>query len=129
MDESLKSHFFNLYQIMLADEVVDPRELAMLYKIGKERGVSDEEMNKILFSPIELTPPNTLDMKIEYLCDITRMILADDKIEMSEIEIFKVFCQKFGFLEENIDKIYNTIMEKVKSGLSTTEIINQIKEV
>ena len=38
----VKSHFLNLYNMVLADGTVKPEELMQIYQIGKRHGVSED---------------------------------------------------------------------------------------
>ena len=48
---SLKSHFLNLYGMMIADMEVSPLEKAEIYRIGREEfGLTVEELDKLIIS-------------------------------------------------------------------------------
>jgi DnaJ-domain-containing protein 1 len=51
MNEKLKQHFLGLYQMILADTEVHPKELELLYQIGKEKGISEQDIQNAIFSP------------------------------------------------------------------------------
>jgi DnaJ-domain-containing protein 1 len=51
MDEKSKQIFLGLYQMLLSDTEVHPKELEVLYQIGKEKGgFSQEEIQNAVFS-------------------------------------------------------------------------------
>ena len=51
MDAKLKSHFINIYCMILADGKVEQKELNRMYEIGTTGyGVTPEEINKVLLS-------------------------------------------------------------------------------
>ncbi len=129
IDEVLKSHFLNLYHILLSDTVVDPTELATLYAIGIEKGVDKEEINQLLFTPCQIVIPQALETKIEYLYDFARMIWSDNNIDENELQTLKLFCRKFGFYEENIEEICQFLLERAKQRMTTQEVINQINNL
>ncbi|MDD7540508.1 MAG: hypothetical protein PUK03_08110, partial [Bacteroidales bacterium] len=51
MDAKLKSHFINIYCMILADGKVDQEEINSMYRIGREYyGVQPEELNQLIIS-------------------------------------------------------------------------------
>ncbi|WP_264564708.1 hypothetical protein [Flavobacterium sp. N3904] len=124
----LKSHFLRLYQIALSDDQFDVLELQMLYHFADERGIPKEELDKLFLNPIntELSIPENLDTRIEYLYDFARIIWADGKITDDEVNMLKKYCRKFDFLDENINDLTNYLIDCVQKGISKEEIINQL---
>ena len=76
LDFKVKTHFLNLYAMALSDTSIDTMELDLLYRIGEEKGVSKEEIQKLLLHPNEVnfTIPYDVLEKIEYLYDFARLI-------------------------------------------------------
>ncbi len=128
MTDEMKSHFMNLYSMVLADGNVKPEELVQIYKIGLRHGVSPAEFNQLLLSPVSFTLPDTLEKKVNYLYDLTEIILADGKVDEQEVSSLKRFCSLFGFEEENAAAIADFMIDKLKQGLSFEAILNEIKE-
>lgn len=128
MTLELKSHFLRLYQMALADDNFDVLELQMLYQFADERGILREELDKLFLNPINsnLSIPNDLNTRIEYLYDLTRIIWADGQITIDEMNTLKKYCKKFEFLEENIDELANYLIDCVQKGIGKQEIINQL---
>ena len=128
MTLELKSHFLRLYQMALSDDNFDVLELQMLYQFADERGILREELDKLFLNPINsnLSIPNDLNTRIEYLYDLTRIIWADGQITIDEINTLKKYCKKFEFLEENIDELANYLIDCVQKGIGKQEIINQL---
>ncbi len=130
MNSSLKSHFLNLYSIALADLEFDEKEIATLYKIGEEKGIPREEIDALLLNPatIKFDFPESITEKIEYLYDYAKMIVADEKVEETEIKTLEKFCLKLDFREENISSISELLIEAAKNKVSTTEIIKFVTQ-
>lgn len=126
----LKSHFLRLYQIALADDNFDVLELQLLYSIANERGVPKEELDKLFLNPIDhnLTIPEDLITRIEYLYDLTCMIWADGIITEDELNTLKKYCKKFDFLDENINELADFLIESVKNNVKKEDIVNQINQ-
>lgn len=130
MNPSLKSHFLNLYSMALADSEFDENEIATLYKIGEEKGVPKQEIEDLLLNPstIKFNYPDSITEKIEYLYDYAKMIVADKKIEDSEIKTFEKFCLKLEFKEENISSITELLIEAAKNNVETNEIVHFVTQ-
>lgn len=130
MQDSLKSHFLNLYSMALADTEFDETEIVTLYKIGEERGIAKEEIDEIILNPstIKFNLPETLNEKIEYLYDYAKMILADGKVEDVEIKSLEKFCSKFEFRDENIQAITELLLDAAKNNVATTELVNFVTQ-
>lgn len=124
----LKSHFLRLYQIALSDDQFDVLELQMLYHFADERGIPKEELDKLFLNPIntELCIPENRNTRIEYLYDFARIIWADGKITVDEVNMLKKYCRKFNFLDENINDLTNYLIDCVQKGISKEEIMNQL---
>lgn len=124
----LKSHFLRLYQMALSDDQFDVLELQMLYHFADERGIPKEEMDKLFLNPVntEFIVPESLNTKIEYLYDLTRIIWADGKITDDELNMLRKYCRKFDFIEENINDLSDYLIDCVQKNIGKEEIISQL---
>ncbi|NCP61399.1 MAG: hypothetical protein GW839_14015 [Flavobacteriales bacterium] len=124
----LKSHFLRLYQIALCDDKFDHLEMQLLYKFAQERYISSEELDKILVGSFgEVTIPDSLEERIEYLYDFAIMIWVDKKITEDELNTLKKYCKKFEFLDENIEALSNYLIESAKENKSKEDILSELK--
>ena len=128
IDDRLKWHFFNLYCMALSDTDFDPREAEQLYKIGLEHGLDKNMIDEIVVtSGLRPEMPNTLEEKVAYLYDLTRMAWADGKIEEEERQMLIKNTMRLGFKDENKDTIVDFLINSVKENKSLSQIINEIK--
>lgn len=126
--DEMKSHFMNLYNMVLADGTVKPEELLQVYRIGQRHGISEEEFNRLLISPASFIAPETLEQKVTFLYDMVEIILADQDIDHDEVATLKRYCIRFGFEPENVDAISSFLIESVKSGKPLDSVIQEITE-
>lgn len=127
MTSELHTHFLNLYSMALADSKFDEKEIAILYRLGEEKGIPRETIDAMLLSPPlseQLDLPNTLGEKIEYLYDYAKMILADGLVHDDEINTLEKFCIKFQFEEENVPAIAQLLIEAARNDISKNELID-----
>ncbi|WP_339919590.1 hypothetical protein [uncultured Flavobacterium sp.] len=112
----------------LTDDNFDILELQMLYHLAEERGIPREELDKLFLNPVnqEADIPEDLNIRIEYLYDLTRIMWADRKITDDELNTLKKYCKKFEFLDENIDELSSYLIDCVQKGIDKKEIINQL---
>lgn len=123
----LKSHFLRLYQIALSDENFNHMEMQLLYNFAEERGVSKMDLDSILTGSIgEVTIPETLEERIEYLYDFAQMIWADEKITEDEMNAFKKYCKKFEFLDENVEELTTYLLDNAKQRNSLSKILEEL---
>ena len=113
--------------MILADGVIDARELETLYKIGTEQyGLTQTEITATIRNAgSSFIMPSTIAEKIRFLYNLAQIAYADNEIDKSERELLKRYISKMEFSEENIDSIADFLFESVKNNVSVDEIINQ----
>lgn len=128
MEEKLKSRFLGLYCMILADGVVDSRELETIYRIGRENyGFSEEEiMSTVRDSGTSFVMPEALREKIELLYQMGEVAWADGEIEESERILMCKYASRMGFADENLNGIVDYILEKVNSKVPVDDVIKEV---
>lgn len=130
MNENEKKMFLGLYQMLLADAEVHPKELELLYQIGKEKGgLSEHEIQQAIFSPNTFVSLDSLndDERIEYLFNLARIAWADGELHEREKEILQDASKRLGFAEENVIQISEFLLQQVKENNSFEKILQIIK--
>lgn len=114
--------------MVLADGVIDARELETLYRIGTEQyGLTQSEITAtVRDAGSSFIMPETLDSKIRFLFNMAQIAYADGVIDATEIELLKRYIAKMEFAEENVNGIADFLFESVKSGVSVDDIINMV---
>lgn len=130
MNENEKKMFLGLYQMLLADAEVHPKELELLYQIGKEKGgISEGEVQKAIFSPNTLLSLDSLsdEDRIEYLYNLSRIAYADGLVDDREKKTLQEATLLFGFAEENVKEISEFLLDQVMQKKSFEEVLQTIK--
>jgi uncharacterized tellurite resistance protein B-like protein len=131
MNEKNKQLFLDLYQMILADGEVHSKELDLLYAIGNERGISQQDIQGTLFSSNEPLPVQSLtdDEKIAHLYNLAQMAIADEKDDDKnmENEILKKVAERFGFDTKNIPEIIKFLLGQAEAGMTTQQVLHTIK--
>lgn len=124
--EQLKSQFIALYCMVVADGVIDVKELETLYRIGKEQyALSKEEINlAVLNNGSSFIVPENLEAKIKFLYNLATIAWADGVLEESEIKLMHKYIIRLGFLEDNLTAISDFIFDCVKQGKTIEETIS-----
>lgn len=130
MDQSLQSHFLNLYSMALSDTQIDTAELEIIYRIGQTKGIDKNSIDEIILNPdkVKFTPPKSIEEKILYLFDFAKIIISDGIIDENEKNTLKIFCSKFEFEDDNINSIVEFLIEAATNNLQNEDIIKMIKE-
>lgn len=126
--EKLKSFFLALYSMVLADGIVEAKELESLYRIGRENyNLTSEEINKYVVSAgTTFIVPDRLEDRISLLYDLAEVAWADGKIDETERTLLARYVVRLGFLEENADEITDFMLKQVKDGISKKDVIKAI---
>lgn len=126
--EKLKSFFLAFYSMVLADGIVEAKELESLYRIGRESyNLTSEEINKYVVSAgTTFVMPEKLEDRISLLYDLAEIAWADGEIDETERTLLARYVVRLGFLEENADEITDFMLKQVKEGISKEDIIKEI---
>ncbi|MBI1222434.1 MAG: hypothetical protein GC180_07515 [Bacteroidetes bacterium] len=130
MEEIDKKKFLGLYQMLLIDAEVHPKELELLYEIGKEKGgITEEEIQEAIFSPNTLINLESLSSedKIEYLYNLARIAWADGKIDDQEINLLQETSIRLGFGSENAEEISHFLIKEIKANKTFSEVLSTIE--
>jgi uncharacterized tellurite resistance protein B-like protein len=130
MNETLKSHFLNLYAMALSDAQIETVELEALYKIGAEKGIERTQIDQIILNPdkVRFNFPETINEKIIYLYDLAKIIMADDIVDKNERSALEYFCARFGFRDENIVGISDFLIAAAKENMDQVTLLKIINE-
>ena len=126
-----KVHFLNLFHIALSDNEIDPFELKELYRIGDENGVPKNEIDFIIENPHKVKSgeiKNDLQLFHNFL-DISRMILADNKIDPREIELFKRIARRYNVNPDTADALIEYLVDIIKNDkkkIYSAEIVDSL---
>ena len=130
MNEGLKSHFLNLYGMVMADGEVLAKEKMELYRIGEEfYGMKPEEFDRLVFSDeILFYTPDSDEEKILYLYDFALIAWADGEVVDEERQMMKRFALRFGVQEDEVDALIDLLLEKAQTQLSHEELLKEFTE-
>lgn len=119
-----KSHFKNLVQVALADGNIDALETEMLQRLGKRMGLTEPEISGLIESTKQslFDPPYELSKRFEQVYNIIKMILADGKIENSEMRLASGLALKSGFTDEEIPGLLMLLIDGIRNNEDVDEL-------
>ncbi len=130
MDKKMQSKFLSLYAMVLADGIVQAKELETLYRIGREcYNLSEEEINQyVLSAGTSFVTPDDFSEKVEILYYMAEIAWADGELDDTEKRLLSRYAIRLGFMEENADEIAEWLLDQVHSGSSLTEVLKSIEQ-
>lgn len=128
IDELGKARFLALYCMVLADGVIDRRELETLYRIGTlEYGLSPEEIaESIKTAGTSFILPTHIEDKIALLYQMAQICVSDNEVDETEICLFNRYALRMGFEKENIDAIRTFLIDEAQKGTLQKDVISTI---
>lgn len=125
------SHFANIVRLALADNIIKKGEQKLLNRMAKNLGITKEEFKDILknHQDYPIKPPVSYDERIERLFNLTRMIMADNKISKQQIVLLQRISIGLGFPKNNVKKINYEAIHLVMNDTNLDEFTRVIKEV
>lgn len=128
MEELLKARFLSLYCMVMADGIVEAKELETLYRIGRENyNLTAEEINKnVVSAGTSFVAPDKMEDRVSILYEMAEIAWADGKIDETEKSLLARYAIRLGFKEENAIGISDYMLQKVMDGISQKEVITEI---
>ena len=125
-----KEHFMHLIQVAMADGIIDDVELKMLHRLGKNLGFTDPETDNLLESTKKsaYNPPYELAKRFEQLYSIVKMVLADGKIDNTEMRMASGLALKSGFAEGEIPALLSLLIKGIREGEDEEDLFKEYKK-
>lgn len=106
--------FLDLYRVAIVDGILDSDELKMLYRIGEQRSVSIEEIQEIIRNPSKSSTKLLKDEdKLQYLMDISKIIISDAAIKDEELYLWDRIAVKILGEGSSIEYLKKSIFKRV----------------
>ena len=123
-----RSHLIDLYRLALVDEDFDMREVFLLTELCKKYNVNLNEISiKLTSTEHEVLIPESIEERIKYLYELTQMAWADNIIQDCERDILRNYALRYDFLEENVDRIVDYLIDSVRDGKTLESIYKELQ--
>ncbi|MEQ8472663.1 MAG: hypothetical protein RIC35_15835 [Marinoscillum sp.] len=102
LDFQKKKQLGILVKIAMVDEEFADAEKAVIKKISKTYGATDQELEEIISSPSinESLAPMSITEKMDFMMDCILVVLADDLVANSEEYFARQMAGNMGFKQE-----------------------------
>ena len=123
-----RSHLMDLYRLARVDEDFDMREVFLLTELCKKYNVNLNEISiKLTSTEHEVLIPESIEERIKYLYELTQMAWADNIIQDCERDILRNYALRYDFLEENVDRIVDYLIDSVRDGKTLESIYKELQ--
>lgn len=125
-----KEHFKHLVDIAMADGIIEDEERKMLNRIGKNLGLTDVEVNSLIESSknVAYNPPYELKKRFEQMYTVVKMVLADGKIENTEMRLATNISLKSGFSETEIPVLLSVLIAGIRNEEDEDDLFDQYRK-
>lgn len=125
-----KEHFKHLVDIAMADGTIEEQEHKMLIRIGKNLGLTEEEINNLIDSSknASYSPPYELKKRFEQMYSIVKMVLADGKIEDREMRMATNIGLKSGFAESEMPVLLSVLIGGIRNEEDEDDLFDQFRK-
>lgn len=123
-----RNHLIDLYRLALVDEDFDMREVFLLTELCKKYNVNLNEISiKLTSTEHEVLIPESVEERIKYLYELTQMAWVDNIIQDCERDMLRNYALRYDFLEENVDRIVDYLIDSVRDGKTLESIYQELQ--
>lgn len=127
MDEALKSHFLRIWCMIVADGEVNQKELAFMYQLGNEYGITTTDVQNAILTGGSITVfSNNPKDKIHYLYDLSRMAWVDGNLHEKEKSLLYDYAILFGFKSEIVSSFVDALLQSAKENMPFEDLIKKL---
>lgn len=122
-----KSLLKNLVALANADEKIAKSELACIFKIGEQKGLTKDQVRQIIKSKKaeQVIVPQSINEKFEHIYDMVQVMLADGIIEDREVGFCVDMAGKLGVRTATRELLVTKITNSVVEGKKKSKILEE----
>ncbi len=119
-----ESHIRNLILMAKSDNHVHDKELEVIFRIGKERGFTEQEINGFIEdnSSFKIIQPKEIKECFEQLYNLVLVMMADGIVEDNEMDFCTAFAEKLGLDTKPAIFTVMSIVEGLEDNFTKTTI-------
>ena len=125
------AHFASIVKLAVADSILTEGEEKLLKRVAKRFHILEDKYNEILENPEKypINTPQSYDKRIEYLYDLSKMVIADGKATGDETTMLSKINVGLGFPVKNVDKIAEKAIQLVLEENDLDDFTKEIKRI
>lgn len=114
--------------MVIADGIVDPKEMETIYRIGRENyGLSEDEINRaVVGTGTTYAIPDSNEERVRILYEMAIIAWADGKIEDSERKMLRNYALRYGIVEGSVAGFVDYLLEKAHNNVNIEDIIKEL---
>lgn len=121
----MSKQLYHLIKLAKQDGIIDEKELALIRRIGKAHGLTDQEINQEIESPkCDFEDLDGAD-RFEVLYNLVHLMKVDGKIFDEEITYCMSMAKKLGYPLEAVMDLYGLVHANVKLTSEIQKIKNK----
>lgn len=124
-------HFASVVKIAQTDDIITEGEQKLLDRTARRLHISEEEYTAILKSPEKypVNAPISYDERLERLYRLTKMTLADEKVDEDQVFLMRKIAVALNIPTDNVEKVCDEAIHLVMNDNDLDAFIVAIKKV
>ena len=120
-----RDHFAAIVRVALSDGIITDEEKAFINRTAINLEIEEDEVSKIMANPDQypINPPANVQLRLERLFDLTRMVYADHIADEGEIQLLNRLVIGLGFPTEEADTIAQKALALVEDGRDEDDFV------
>lgn len=116
--------------MVIADGIIDPKEMETIYRIGRENyGLSEQDINNaVVGAGTTYAIPESNEERVRILYEMAVIAWADGKIEDSERKMLRNYALRYGIVESSVEDFIDYLLKKAHENTSEEDIINELNQ-
>lgn len=113
-------HFAAIVNLAAIDGEINAKEEIHLQRFARKLDIDETEYSKVLQNPtaFPISPPNTVERRLERLHDLFTIIYADHEIDAEESDLIRKYAIGLGFSNASADAIIKRSVDIFSGHLS-----------
>lgn len=122
--KQIKSHIRHLVRLAKSDGVFHSKEEKFIKRVGKENGISEKDVEKIIDNPtsVDIIIPDSREDKFNQLFDLVVLMMKDEEVNDAEMEFCMELANRLGFRKVIVGVLVAKITRGIKDGIKKEQI-------
>ena len=124
-------HFANIIKLAVADDKISDNEQEVIASLKRQLYISDADYEIVLRSPnsIPMTPPASLNARLERFFNLIAVVLADNVIKEKEVRLLERITVGLGFVASDVKRVVSKAINFVVEGHELDSFSLEMKKI